>query len=67
MKVRVICGDGSLATVDITEIEDLAEDEKIAAYKIRDRWVEVRRRPVTNPGYQGPERRKSHFFVALEQ
>ncbi|HJV64795.1 MAG TPA: hypothetical protein VJ550_03580 [Geomonas sp.] len=63
MKTKVIYEDGSIKTVHVSRIEDLVEKGKVAAYNIEDKWIEVRRRQVTDFGYQGPERRKSHFTI----
>lgn len=63
METKVIYSDGSVQIVHISKIEDLTEEGKIAAYQIHDRWVELRRKQVADPNYQGPERRKSHFIV----
>jgi hypothetical protein len=67
MKTKVIYGDGSIETVHVSKIDDLAEEGKIAAYQIYDKWVEVRRKQVTDGKYQGPERRKSHFTIYLDR
>ncbi len=63
MMTRVIYRDGSIDVVDDSIIDGLRKEGKIAAYKVVHRWVEVRRKQLTDPNYQGPERRKSHFTM----
>ncbi|HJV64305.1 MAG TPA: hypothetical protein VJ550_01085 [Geomonas sp.] len=63
MTVKVININGLLKLVHVSELEDLAEENRIVAYKIHGGWVELRRRQVTNPSYRGAERRKSHFVL----
>lgn len=63
MKVKVLNRTGFIKVVHVSELDDLAEENKIVAYKIYAGWVELRRNPVANPDYRGSERRKSHFVL----
>jgi hypothetical protein len=63
MEAKVIYSDGSFGAVDVSRLHDLTEESKIAAYQVYHRWVEVRRRQVSDPNYQGQERRKSYFII----
>ena len=63
MEAKVIYIDGSIGVVDVSRIYDLHEENKIAAYQIYHGWVEVRRKQLSAPNFQGPERRKSHFTM----
>lgn len=63
MEAKVIYRDGSIGVVNVSKIFDLTEEGKIAAYQVYHRWVEVRRRQVSDPNFQGPERRKSYFTI----
>ncbi len=63
MEIKVIYGDGSIGVVNVSRIDDLTEEGKIVAYEIHRRWVEVRRSQASDPHFQGPERRKSHFII----
>ncbi len=63
METKVIYRDGSIDVVDALTIDKLKEDGKIAAYQVSHRWVEVRRKLLSDPNYQGPERRRSHFTI----
>jgi len=63
MEAKVIYRDGSIGIVGVLEIDDLAEEGKIAAYKIYHKWIEIRRKHVYDSNYKGPERRKSNFII----
>lgn len=63
MVIKVISTYGSIELALASEIEHLTRENRIAAYHVENKWVEIRRRQVTDPGYRGPERRKSHFVT----
>ena len=55
MLLRVIYRDGNAGMVKGSTIPELIKSGEIVAYKLGDRWVEVRRRH--NYVYKGSERR----------
>ncbi len=63
METKVIYRGGSIGVVHVSRLEDLADEGRIVAYQIHNRWVEFRRKQQSDPNYQGPERRRSHFIM----
>ena len=63
METKVIYRDGSIGVVDASTVDKIRAEGEIAAYQVSHKWVEVRRKQVSDPNYQGPERRKSHFII----
>lgn len=59
MKIRVIFRDKTAGLVQPSELNQLIEEEKIAAFFRAEGWVDVEKGPVRGEGgeYQGPERR----------
>jgi hypothetical protein len=60
MLIKVIYADGSSGMLRTSRLSKLISKNRIAAYEVFDRWIEVRRKQ-SHSGYPGPERRKQGF------
>jgi hypothetical protein len=58
MLTKVIYRDGTFGEVDSSRIDELKSEGRIAAYHIYHRWIDVRRKQLSDTDYHGVERRK---------